>query len=101
MELQRGRLLTDEEVLVLVVVRHEFLLLHTKLLKYTNYSGHEDTCAHTPKLPIQLSQHPPPPGTSAWMSFHPALGAEGAAQYLAHTQRPAQEALPLHRAQAA
>lgn len=31
MELHRGRLLTDEEVLVLVVVRHEFLLLHTKL----------------------------------------------------------------------
>lgn len=51
MELQRGRLLTDEEVLVLVVVGHEFLLLHTKLLKHTNYSGHEDTCAHTPKLP--------------------------------------------------
>lgn len=51
MELQRGRLLTDEEVLVLVVVRHEFLLLHTKLLKYTNYSSREDTCAHTPKLP--------------------------------------------------
>lgn len=64
MELHRGRLLTDEEVLVLVVVRHEFLLLHTKLLKYTNYSGHEDTCAHTPKLPgnvlsNQASNHHP------------------------------------------
>lgn len=51
MELHRGKLLTDEEVLVLVVVRHEFLLLHTKLLKYTNYSGHEHTRALTPKLP--------------------------------------------------
>lgn len=55
MELCKGRLLTDEEVLVLVVVRHEFLLLHTKLLKYTNCSGHEDTCAHTPKLSDVLS----------------------------------------------
>lgn len=51
MELHRGKLLTDEEVLVLVVVRHEFLLLYTKLLKYTNYSDHEDTRALTPKLP--------------------------------------------------
>lgn len=51
MELWRGRLLTDEEVLVLVVVWHEFLLLHTKLLKHTIYSGREDTCARTPKLP--------------------------------------------------
>lgn len=55
MELRRGRLLTDEEVLVLVVVRHEFLLLHTKLLKHTIYSGREDTCARTPKLPDVLS----------------------------------------------
>lgn len=30
---ERVGLLTDEEVLVLVVIRHEFLLLHTKLLK--------------------------------------------------------------------
>lgn len=58
MELQRGRLLTDEEVLVLVIVRHEFLLLHTKLLKYTNYSSHEDTCAYTPKLPEDVLSNP-------------------------------------------
>lgn len=48
---KRVGLLTDEEVLVLVVVRHEFLLLYTKLLKQANYSGHRDTsralCIHS------------------------------------------------------
>lgn len=58
---------------MLVVVRHEFLLLHTKLLKYTNYSGHEDTCAHAPELPGDVLfnqasiQHPLDVFTLPWV----------------------------------